>query len=459
MSERTYALLLRLYPSHFRDAFGDAALQLFRDRARNERGFVARIRLWRDLLADLAVSVPLEYRRARPVALVAASRTADTGPAFRFLEGESPRPFALVLGGILSLGVVFAFSIPGRAGSAVPSPAWPASGSPAMVQLAPPDHPLPVSAGATGHTALDASERQRLDDSDRQRVLEAAMADLRQYYIDPDVAKKTADALLAHEKNGDYNSVTDAAAFADLLTTQIRAVSEDNHLGVIYSKTPLADRPPGPQPGAQEQYRKIMERENCTFEKVAILARNIGCLKLNSFPDPAVCQSTASAAMAELNRADAVIFDLRDNRGGQPAMVALIAAYLFDHPEYWYNPRENTTERSWTRSPVPGSLLADKPVYVLTSSRTFSGAEHFSYDLKMLKRAMIVGETTGGAAHAGEFHRIDDHFAMGITEVRAINPYSKHDWEGTGVEPDVKVKETDALATAERLAESRLRKK
>ena len=45
---------------------------------------------------------------------------------------------------------------------------------------------------------------------------------------------------------------------------------------------------------------------------------------------------------------------------------------------------------------------------------------------------------------------------MGIPEARAINPFSKTDWEGTGVEPDVKVKAAEALETAEKLAERRL---
>jgi C-terminal processing protease CtpA/Prc len=124
-----------------------------------------------------------------------------------------------------------------------------------------------------------------------------------------------------------------------------------------------------------------------------------------------------------------------------------------------YNPREDTTEQSWTRSPVLGSSLSDKPVYVLTSARTFSGAEHFSYDLKMLKRATLVGETTGGATDVGNFHRIDDHFGIGIREARAINPYSELDWAVTGVEPDVKVTAADALKTAEKLAESEVQKK
>jgi C-terminal processing protease CtpA/Prc len=77
----------------------------------------------------------------------------------------------------------------------------------------------------------------------------------------------------------------------------------------------------------------------------------------------------------------------------------------------------------------------------------------------MLKRATLVGERTRGGAHAGVFYRIDDHFGMGIPEVKAVNPFSKTDWEGVGVEPDVKVKAVEALGTAMRLAAGRLRKR
>jgi C-terminal processing protease CtpA/Prc len=239
----------------------------------------------------------------------------------------------------------------------------------------------------------------------------------------------------------------------------MRDVSHDMHLELVYSQDPLPRQPTGQTPEDIARYREAMEQKNCTFEKVEILPHNIGYLKLNSFPDPSVCRTTAMAAMTSLNHADAIIFDLRDNRGGMPDMVALMASYLFDHPEYLYNPRENTTQKSWTLSPVPGNRLADKPVYVLTSARTFSGAEQFCYDLKMLKRATLIGETTGGAAHAGVWHRIDDHFGMGIPETKPINPFSKTDWAETGVEPDVKVNAADALQTAEKLAETKLRKK
>jgi hypothetical protein len=310
-----------------------------------------------------------------------------------------------------------------------------------------------VSIGAKNNVRV--TNDGKLDDAGRRRVLDAVIADLKQHYFDPAVAQRMADALVAHQRRGDDASATGGKDFAALLTTQMRDVSHDMHLEVVYSATPL------PQPSPQEFSRMLadLQKDNCLFRKIQILPRNIGYLKLDAFLDPSGCGPTATAAMASLNHTDALIFDLRDNRGGTAEMVSLISSYLFDHPEYMFDPRRVPTPQSWTSSPVPGSKLANKPVFILTSSTTISAAEQFTYDLKMLKRATIVGEITAGGAHAGIWHRIDDHYGIAISEVKAVNPFSKVDWEGVGVEPDVKVKAADALEKAQRLAESKLNEK
>jgi len=142
-------------------------------------------------------------------------------------------------------------------------------------------------------------------------------------------------------------------------------------------------------------------------------------------------------------------------------MVAYISSYLFSqrtHLNDLWNRRSGETEQFWTRDSVPGRRFGgDKPIYVLTSSRTFSGAEEFTYNLKSLKRATIVGETTGGGAHPVSGHRIDEHFIIGVPMARAINPITHTNWEGVGVEPDVKVPAAEALATAEKLAREKVR--
>jgi C-terminal processing protease CtpA/Prc len=183
-------------------------------------------------------------------------------------------------------------------------------------------------------------------------------------------------------------------------------------------------------------------------------------LKFNAFLDPAVCGSTAVAAMNFLGNVDAIIFDLRHNGGGDPKMIAFISTYLFDEPTHLndlYDRKKDSRTQYWTLPYVPGKRLPGKPVFVLTSKRTFSGAEEFSYDLKNLKRATIIGETTGGGAHPVSGHRVDDHFRIGVPFAKAVNPISKTNREGTGVEPDVKVPADEALDVAKKMAAEQIR--
>jgi hypothetical protein len=302
----------------------------------------------------------------------------------------------------------------------------------------------------------------QIDAAERHRVIEAAAGDLTRYYVDPDVAQKMAAALRGREKSGDDDAATDGEAFADLVTQQMQDVSHDKHVMMIYGTAIAPESPQPPRAADIAAYRKEMERTNCRFGIVRVLPRNVGYLKFNSFPDAEICGPRAAAVMAKLNDVDAIIFDLRDNPGGYANMVALIATYLFDRPTHlndFYDRGENTTEESWTLAPVPGNKLADKPAFVLTSHMTFSAAEAFSYDLKMLKRATLVGETTSGRGHMAMGHRIDDHFMIRVPNIKVVNPISKKSWDRRGVEPDVKVKAADALATAEKLAENKLQGK
>ncbi len=198
-----------------------------------------------------------------------------------------------------------------------------------------------------------------------------------------------------------------------------------------------------------------MERVNCGFKKAEILEGNIGYLKFDFFADPGVCGPTVVAAMNFLANVDAVIFDLRENGGGDPKMVAFVSSYLFaerTHLNDLWTRKGDVTEQYWTDPYVPGKRLDGKPAFVLTSKNTFSGGEEFTNNLKVLKRATIVGETSGGGAHPVRGHRITEHFGIGVPFARAINPVNHTNWEGTGVEPDVKVAAADALSTAEKLA-------
>jgi hypothetical protein len=310
-----------------------------------------------------------------------------------------------------------------------------------------------------------------LDPAARTEVIDGALKALNESYVFPEVALKMEEAIRARQQRKEYDSITSARQLARMLTDHLREVSHDKHLGVNYSSQVLPPQPPSPAAGAPpsadaqaqlERQRTIAARQNFGFVRVERLAGNIGYLDLRGFMPPAIAGETATAAMNFLASTDAVIFDLRQNGGGDPAMVAFITSYLFGpqpvHLNDFYFRPTNEMRPSYTLPYVPGRRLTNKDAYVLTSSRTFSGAEEFTYNLKNLKRATIVGETTGGGAHLVAGRRINDHFSIGVPSGRPINAVTKTDWEGAGVEPDVKVAADNALKTAHLLALERQEK-
>jgi Peptidase family S41/N-terminal domain of Peptidase_S41 in eukaryotic IRBP len=305
----------------------------------------------------------------------------------------------------------------------------------------------------------------QLDEATRQKTIDAISKRLTEYYVYPDVAAKMIQAMRDHQKHGDYNSIVEGNEFADALSRDLRNVSHDQHLFIGYNPFTLPDQsgsssePRPPSPADQARFRTMLEHQNCTFSKLEILNHNIGYVKFGAFPDPDICAPTVVAAMNFLAHTDALIFDLRENHGGDPSMVDFMVSYLFREPTHindLTNRHDNETHQYWTLPWVPGSRFVDQPVYVLTSHETFSGGEEFTFDLKTQKRATIVGETTGGGAHPVQGMPAGDHFTVGVPFGRPINPVTKGDWEGKGVEPDVKVSAADALTTAEKLAADKL---
>ena len=290
-----------------------------------------------------------------------------------------------------------------------------------------------------------AGAAQELDAAAKKRIIETAIGKLDSNYVFPDIAAKMAEAVRGRLAKGEYDSVNDGAAFAQLLTQHFREISNDRHLRVNYGAQ-LGGGPPRQQATG--------DAASCGFVTSEVQPGNIGYLKFNFFASVTTCGSAASEALVKLADTDALIIDLRDNGGGQPEMVAYVSSYLFDkrtHLNDIWERRINHTEEFWTRD-VPGRKFGGtKPVYVLTARRTFSGAEEFSYNLKSLKRATIVGETTGGGAHPTRPFRIDQQFSIGVPFARAINPITKTNWEGVGVVPDIRIGASDALETATRM--------
>jgi len=308
---------------------------------------------------------------------------------------------------------------------------------------------------------------ESLSKKEIKEVIEAVGKQLEDNYVFPEIGKKMANQLKKNLKKGKYKEINNASVFKDQLTKDLVDVSKDKHIRVIFDPKGIADQKQAVTP---EDEKKLMDEHinrrrmsNFGFNEVKILKGNIGYLDLRSFQEPSYAGDTAVAAMNLLSNSDALIIDLTQNGGGSPQMIQLISSYLFDdepvHLNNFYWRPTDSHSQTWTLPHVAGKRYPDIPVYVLTSNRTFSAAEEFSYNLKNLKRATLVGETTGGGAHPGGTQVATDRFLIWVPSGRAINPITNTNWEGTGVSPHIAVKQDMAFNTAyikalENLAES-----
>jgi hypothetical protein len=380
MSEKLYACVLDLVAPHFYRIYGEEATRLVRDRCRDEQGVVRKIGLWLDLLADLVVAALRDHRFERQVLLsqMAAARVMKPVPSFAVIRSGLPHRAALLVGGAFSLGTLVALSaligqggrgqatspfLPGILQFSAPTRAT-SKGSSLNEQnrlvrahlLGTPGFSSRLAGGslALADAAIDADEKKR--------VVNGAITNLREFYVYPNVALDMINALRTHEGNGGYERKLDGSDFAALLTKHLQDVSHDLHLRVAYSAADLPDHPPGS--GGDANFRSMLRRENCGFRKLEVLPKNIGYIKLDGFGPVSLCRDAGAAAMRFLAQVDGLIFDLRENRGGDPHMVSFMASYLFDrrtHLNDIYNPSDKSTEEFWTAQDVASPRFGKTP--------------------------------------------------------------------------------------------------
>jgi hypothetical protein len=304
-------------------------------------------------------------------------------------------------------------------------------------------------------------ETDTLIDADTRRaVVEGVAQTLEANYVFPAIGRAMSESLLTALDEHRYDHLDTPEALCDRLTADLQTISRDLHIRVRHNEEARSTggSPDEYSPEDLARWTAQARSANFGFYEVKRLAGNVGYLDLRNFWDATLpgASETAVAAMNLLYHTDALIVDLRRNGGGSPSMIALITSFLVGpepvHLNSFYERNGDKTRQSWTFPYVPGPRTPDKPVYVLISNRTFSGAEEFAYNLKNLKRATIVGETTGGGAHPGGDISVTPHFRVFVPMGRPVNAISGTNWEGIGVAPDIAVPQEDALDQAHRLA-------
>jgi hypothetical protein len=295
-------------------------------------------------------------------------------------------------------------------------------------------------------------------------------------YFDAARGHMIAQGLRAHAQAGDYDRLADPLDLATALSAYLHPY--DGHFTVIYrhddGPLPGAPRPgargpgpapgPGPGPGPAPGPNSPLARQNYGFVHTEMLAGGIGYIAVAQFApidpqapnDPA--RAAADAALRSVAGARAIILDLRDSRGGAPAMVGYLASYFVPANAPIFN-IFHTRGASGSEAPAgdpTGPRRLDTPLYILVNGGSGSASESFPYTLQAAHRAVIVGEPTNGRANPGGFVRVAGGFAVFVSGGSPENPITHTNWEGTGVRPDVPAASGDALKRAREVALQRL---
>lgn len=278
---------------------------------------------------------------------------------------------------------------------------------------------------------------------------------LQERYIFPDVADSIQNFVITNIQSGKYDSISTGNEFAFRMTRDLQKISKDLHLKVDFVEKLDEEEKKGLEENSSKEawLIQILTENNYGIKSKKILEGNIGYLEIPMFGPLERCADTLISAIQFIAGTDALILDLRSCRGSlDENTIPFLCSYFFAEPTHlfdFYTRETNTTKQFWTYAWVPGKRYLEKPVYVLTSSRTFSGGEELAYDLKHTNRAVVVGEVTRGGANPTELVTINPNFRISVPYMRSVNPVTKTNWEGTGVQPDVKVKSNMALYTAQ----------
>ncbi|MEZ0610115.1 S41 family peptidase [Fibrella sp. WM1] len=311
----------------------------------------------------------------------------------------------------------------------------------------------PSVAQSTRQTALAPAEARQ--------TAQAATRLLNEQYVFPEVAAQMERHI--HDRLRSYEALTDGYQLARQLTADLQSICHDQHVHMTYFPEGVPqeqlwqkDLSPAEMQQQKSYMQEGLRRENFGILGVSVLKGNLGYINFKYLAPPEFAGESYSAALNYLARTDALIIDLRQCHGAMSEhAIPMLCSYFFDEPTHlndFYWRTGNRTVQSWTYAQVSGRHYGKKPIYILTSRQTFSGAEELAYDLKNLKRATLVGDTTKGGANPGETMRVNDHFALFVPHGRAINPITHTNWEGVGVAPDTLVSANRALYAAQLMA-------
>ena len=280
-------------------------------------------------------------------------------------------------------------------------------------------------------------------------------------YPDADLAARIAAALRTQAARGGFDGAETGDAFAARLLAAMRAVYDDRHFSVdFHPRGAPASEPPLEQADAAAPSADAVawgRFVNGGVARAERLAGNIGYFSIRGMPEAAGGLERALAAISFLSETDALIVDLRDCGGGDPAMAAAYQSALTDGAALTYariDWRSGAPSRRLQTPAIAAERVyaPDKPLFVLIGPGAISACEELAFTLGERGRATLVGETSAGAANPGRYVKVGDRFSLFLPSGRYVSSFSGGNWEGAGVAPDLSTPVERALDAAHQLA-------
>lgn len=273
-------------------------------------------------------------------------------------------------------------------------------------------------------------------------------------YVFPDKVALYSKKINSAYKSGAYSKTQTRTELGKLILADLQEANKDIHLNLGYFPEASKNLEIKNQDSiiVAEHSSKLAESyaRNFYFVKKELLPGNVFYLRwdgFDGFTEEAL--NMFDTLFQQASQSKAVVIDLRYNGGGNSDLVLRIENYFFKERIALNHliTRSNDTLKRFT-DPSKTDFKIEAPVYILTSRKTVSGAEDFTYALKLTKRATIIGDTTWGGAHPIYHYSLGQGFVMAVPTRRSFNEISRSNWEGTGIPPDIYSESEAALGKA-----------
>ncbi len=167
----------------------------------------------------------------------------------------------------------------------------------------------------------------------------------------------------------------------------------------------------------------------------------IGYIRIYQFGTSAIAQFKNAVDSLKKQGAEKLIFDVRNNPGGEYVSIVSILDFLLPEGEILITQDKNNNEIIETSD----ANEVDMPMVVLTNGSTASAAELFTKALIDYGKAISIGTTTYGKGTVQKTFPLSDGSAVKFSTEHYLPP-SRESYDGIGIKPNIEVELSEESA-------------